>query len=665
MEFDFGGYATKNDVLCTDGRIIRKNAFKSQNGQKVPLVWMHQRNDPTNVLGHAYLENRDDGVYCYCKFNESANGQHAKLLVEHGDVNSLSIFANDLVQKGANVTHGAIREVSLVIAPANSGALIDNPIVQHGDIDSDDYEEYEDMSQATISWFSELEHGVEFDVDAFVEHACDKKVKMGAKKQEDPEEEDDSDSEDKSKEDDDPDPEDKSEEDDSEDEEEKKVKKDSKSMEHAAKDTPEDEETVQDVYNTLTDKQKKVVAFLIGSAIAESENDEEDEDNKAEHSNMEGEDTMSRNVFDQNNTIEMNSQTPSLSHDQMTAIMDDAVKCGSYKTAFLAHAEEIKERYGIENIDILFPDAKTVGDNPYMIKRDTEWVAGVLSETTHVPFSRIKSVAADLTADEARAKGYVKGNRKKEEVIRLLKRVTTPTTVYKKQKLDRDDIVEITELNIIAWLKAEMRIMLNEELARAFLIGDGREIEDEDKINEENIRPIATDDEMYAHQVILEADVANEDLPEEILMAQENYKGSGNPSLYSTSKIVLKMLLAKDKIGRRLYNTDAELSSSMGVKKIVRVPVMEQVTRVTDDGDKIELIAIVVNLRDYTVGATAGGQISMFDDFDIDFNQQKYLIETRCSGALTVPKSAVVIWRKLPAAASKPEGPSESGSELG
>lgn len=646
MEFDFGGYATRNDVLCTDGRIIRKNAFKAQNGQKVPLVWMHQRNDPTNVLGHAYLENRDDGVYCYCKFNNSSRGQHAKLLVEHGDINSLSIFANDLVQKGANVTHGAIREVSLVIAPANSGALIDNPVVQHGD------EEYEDTTKAIISMFSELEHGVEFDIEDFVEHAESgkKPVKMEGKTKKKPveepeeDEEEPEDEEDEDLEDDEPDDaEDDSDEDDTDDEEEKNVKKpNTKSMQHAD-DSNDDEETVQDVYDTLTDKQKKVVAFLIGSALADKEDEDDTDDNKAEHSYLEGE-IMPRNVFDQNNTMEMASQTPSLSHDQLSAIMDDAVKCGSYKTAFLAHAQE----YGIENIDILFPDAKMVGENPALIKRDTEWVAGVLSETTHVPFSRIKSVAADLTADEARAKGYVKGNKKKEEVVKLLKRVTTPTTVYKKQKLDRDDIVDITDLNVVAWLKAEMRIMLNEELARAFLIGDGREIEDDDKIDEECIRPIWKDDDMYAHHVVLEADVADEDLPEEILKAQEEYNGSGTPSMYATSKTILKMLLLKDKIGRRLYNTDSELGSALGVKKLVRVPVMDRQVRKLDGGsEQAELIAILVNLRDYTVGATAGGAVSMFDDFDIDFNQYKYLIETRCSGTLTVPKSAIVIERKV------------------
>lgn len=622
MEFDFGGYVTKNDLLCADGRTIRKNAFKAQNGQKVPLVWMHQRNEPENVLGHAYLENRDDGVYGYCKFNDSPRGRQAKLLVEHGDITSMSIFANNLVQKGGNVTHGMIREVSLVIAPANPGALIDNPVVQHGE------EEYEDLTKAMICSGCDIDLGVEYEL----EHADDgakKSVKM-KKKKPDPEPEDEEEEE--------ADPDDTSDDSDEDDEDEEEdepvdpKKEQKKSMQHAAEED-DDEETVQDVYDSMTDKQKKVVAFMIGAAL-------ESKDDEAEQGDMEGDDFMKKNVFDQE--MEMSDNTPSLSHDQLSCIFEDAKRCGSLKESFLAHAQE----YGIENIDILFPDAKTVGDNPYMIKRDTEWVAGVLAETTHVPFNRIKSVAADLTEDEARAKGYVKGALKKEEVIKLLKRITTPTTVYKKQKLDRDDIIDITDLNIVAWLKAEMRVMLNEELARSFLVGDGREIDDPDKINEENIRPIYKDADMYAHHVYLPADLAEEDLPEEILRAQEEYKGSGNPSFYTTSATVLDMVLIKDKIGRRLYNTETELASAISVSKIVKVPVMERLTREVN-GKKYKLIGIIVNLRDYTVGATAGGQISMFDDFDIDYNQYKYLMETRCCGALTVPKSAIVIEQEV------------------
>lgn len=639
MEFDFGGYVTKNDTLCADGRTIRKNAFKAQDGQRVPLVWMHQRNEPENVLGHAILENRDDGVYGYCKFNNSPRGKQAKLLVEHGDITSMSIYANNLVQKGGNVTHGMIREVSLVIAPANPGALIDNPVVQHGD------EEYEDLTRATITSGCDIELNVEYEI----EHSEDddsEPVKMKAKKKKVL-------SKSKPDPDDDEDEEDDEEEDDFDDEEEDDDmdSKKKKSMQHAdddsnppkTKKTPseaynDDEETVQDVYDSMTDKQKKVVAYMIGAALAEQEDDEAEQSD-----DMEGDDFMARNVFDQNNEMEMSdNKTPSLTHDQISCIFEDAKKCGSLRESFMEHAQE----YGIENIDILFPDAKTVGDNPYLIKRKTEWVAGVLNETNHVPFSRIKTVQADITADEARAKGYVKGNMKKEEVIKLLKRVTTPTTVYKKQKLDRDDILDITDLNIVAWLKSEMRVMLDEELARAFLISDGREIDDPDKIDEEHIRPIWKDDDMYAYHIVLPADITNDELPEELLKAQEEYNGSGNPKFYTTSKTVLKMLLLKDKIGRRLYNTETELSSAIGVASMVKVPVMERQTRVVE-GKTLELVGIIVNLRDYTVGASAGGQVSMFDDFDIDYNQFKYLMETRCCGALTVPKSAIVIEKEV------------------
>lgn len=638
MEFDFGGYVTKNDIVCADGRVIKKNAFKGQNGMKVPLVWMHQRNEPENVLGHAILENREDGVYGYCKFNNSPRGKQAKLLVEHGDITSMSIYANQLVQKGGSVSHGMIREVSLVIAPANPGALIDNPVIKHSDTD----EEYEDITQAIIHsgcdiCFDDVEY------EPTVEHADETKNKKKKKTEtvkmevEDEEEDDETDSEDDT------------EVDDEEDEEEEKDVKKTRSMQHADEDTKskkketseeDDEETVQDVYDTLTEKQKKVVAYMIGAALAEKD---------AEHADEEGDDFMPRNIFDQDNTMEMADTTPALSHDQIATIFEDAKKCGSLKQSCLQHAQE----YGIENIDLLFPDAKAVANEPYMIQRDMEWVAGVLSATKHVPFARIKSTAADITADEARAKGYIKGKKKTEEVIKLLKRITTPTTIYKKQKLDRDDILDITDFNIVAWLQAEMRVMLNEEIARAVLVGDGRNIGSDDKINEDNIRPIWKDDDLYAHHVILDDTTADEDIPEEFLKAQENYKGSGNAVLYTTSNTLLKMLLLKDKIGRRLYNTETELASAIGVSRIVKVPVMEDQKREADsntsggntdaEGQNVELLGIIVNLGDYTIGTNAGGQINNFDDFDIDYNQYKYLMETRMSGALVKPKSAVVI----------------------
>lgn len=636
MEYDFGGYVTKNDLLCADGRTIRKNAFKPQNGAKVPLVWMHQRNDPSNVIGHIVLENRDDGVYGYGKFNNSDFGRKAKHLVEHGDIDAMSIYANQLVQKGGNVTHGMIREVSLVIAGANSGALIDNPIVQH----SDDGQEYEDTTQAIIhSGFLICLDDVSYEPE--VEHSDDGKSNKKPVKMEDDSDdneeaagnnEDNSDAEDESDnegEDEDMDP--------------KKKKTNTKPIEHADK-SDDDEETVQDVYDSMTDKQKKVVAYMIGAALSEQEDDE------AEQSDMKGEDFMPRNVFDQENTLEMTDKTPALSHAQIEAIFEDAKKCGSLKESCLAHAQE----YGIENIDILFPDARAVANEPYMIQRDQEWVAGVLSGTKHVPFANVKSLAADITADEARAKGYVKGTLKKEEVVKLLKRVTTPTTIYKKQKLDRDDILDITDFNIVAWLKAEMRVMLNEEIARAILVSDGREIDDEDKIDEEHIRPIWKDADMYAHHITLPADMTDEELPEQILMAQEAYKGSGSPSMYTTSGLQLKMLLLKDKIGRRLYNTATELASAIDVNQIVKIPVMENLTRVNEDGKTVKLLAILVNLTDYVIGTNRGGEINNFDDFDIDYNQYKYLMETRMSGALVKPKSAVVIEQEVSTGGSTP-----------
>ncbi len=563
MKFDFSGYATKNDLRCSDGRTIRRDAFKHNDGDTVPLVWQHVHNTPENVLGHAVLENRDDGVYAYCKFNDTQSGQNAKTLVQHGDITSLSIFANQLVQKGTDVVHGAIREVSLVLSGANPGALIDNLSIAHAD------GVYEDSEDEAIIYT-----GLPISSDE---------------------------------------------------------------LEHA--DTNQNEsKTVQDVFDTLNEEQKNVVYAMLAQVMEDSVKHSEDDDEYLEHNN--GGDTMKRNVFDGNATA---SQQPTLSHDQIQAIMEDAERFGSLKESFLAHAQS----YGIENIDILFPDARNVTPTPDFIKRDTEWVNGVITGTKHTPFSRIKSTAADITAEEARARGYVKGNLKKEEVIKLLKRVTTPTTVYKKQKLDRDDIVDITDLDVVAWLKAEMRMMLDEEIARAILIGDGRDPASQDKINEENIRPIWKDDDMYSHHVIVDHDTDTEELIEVIIRSRKHYKGSGNPAFYTTTDTLTDMLLLKDKMGRRLYKGVADLQSELRVSKIVEVPVMENQTREDDDElTDLDLVGIIVNLKDYTVGADKGGQISMFDDFDIDYNQYKYLMETRCSGSLTHPKSALVIERR-------------------
>ena len=549
---DFSGYATKNNVKCSDGRTIIKDAFKENDGQKVPLVWQHLHDSPDNILGHAILENREDGVYTYGFFNDSEEGKAAKERVRHGDINGLSIYANKLKQKGSDVIHGMIREVSLVLTGANPEAFIDNVNLEHGD------HSIETLETEAIMYFGDT-----------MTHSDNQEEEIEHK-----------------------------------DDTGKETKKD---------------KTVGEILDTLNEEQKNALYFVLGQAV----------ENDIEHSE-EGTEIMKNNVFD--NTERDKAKKATLSHAQLKTILDDAQKCGSFKESFLAHAAE----YGIEDIEYLFPDARTVTPTPEMIQRDNGWVNVVLNGTKHTPFSRIKSTAADITADEARAKGYVKGNLKKEEVIKLLKRVTNPTTIYKKQKLDRDDIIDITDLDVVAWLKAEMRLMLNEELARAILIGDGREVDDQDKINEENIRPIAYDVDLYSHKVEVAANVSTTDLVETIIRSRVNYKGSGMPTMFTTEAILTDMLLLKDKMGRRLYSTQAELVSALRVDKIVTVEVMEG----HDD-----LIAILVNLRDYTNGADKGGNIGMFDDFDIDYNQYKYLIETRCSGALTKPKSAVVIKR--------------------
>ena len=543
--YDFSGYVTKNDLTCSDGRIIRRDAFKHNDGQTVPLVWMHQHNEPDNVLGHAVLENREDGVYAYAKFNDTERGKHSRLLVQHGDVTALSIYANKLKQMGAEVLHGAIREVSLVLSGANPGAYIDNISMAHAE---------EGLGEAIIYT------GEEFDMD---------------------------------------------------------YNDNDYGFEHA-----EGEETIGEIFDTLNEKQKNVVYAMIGEALQNSKNE-------LKQSDFEGEDNyMKHNVFEGASM----DDTHTLSHGDIKSILDDAQKTGSLKEAVLAHADT----YGINNIDLLFPDAKNLTKEPTWVKRRTEWVNGVLTGVNKTPFSRIKTMTADITADEARAKGYITGNMKKEEVFGLMKRVTTPTTIYKKQKLDRDDIVDITDLDVVAWLKAEMRMMLDEEIARAILIGDGRDIEDEDKINEDNIRPIVKDDNFYAHQVKLDA-ADTENLVENFIRARKVYKGTGTPTFYTTTDVLLDMLLLKDKMGRRLYNTQDELAKALRVAKIVEVEVME--------GYKVDekpLLGVMVNLNDYTLGADKGGQISMFDDFDIDYNQYKYLMETRASGALTIPKSALV-----------------------
>lgn len=579
--YDFSGWATRNNLKCSDGRVIMRDAFKNDDGKKRPLVWMHQHNDPTNVLGHAILENREEGVYAYCTFNDTEQGRNAKQLVEHGDVTALSIFANQLQQKGPNVVHGAIREVSLVLAGANPGAYIES-VIKHDDGDDE---------EGVIYTGEEIVLYHEDQDDNSMSHADE----GGEAKKTETETESEKDS---------------------------------------------DEETVADVFNTLTEKQKTVVYAMIGQALEDSGSAESEDDNKDDTS-KEDDEEMKHNVFDQTDT---QKQENALSHDAMQTIINDAKRFGSMKESVLQHADT----YGIQQIDWLFPDAKNQNMPPEFIKRDTTWVQKVMSGVHHTPFSRIKSMFADITEDDARAKGYMKGKLKKEEVFSLLKRTTSPTTVYKKQKMDRDDIIDITDFDVVSWLKSEMRMMLDEELARAYLIGDGRLASSDDKINEQNIRPIMKDDELFTIQaeVAVSSSATADDVAKAFIRTaiktRKDYKGSGNPILFTTEDMLTDLLLLEDAIGHTLYD-EASLARKLRVREIVTVPVMEGVTGKNGGA----LLGIIVNLQDYNVGADKGGAINMFDDFDIDYNQQKYLIETRCSGALTKPYSAIVLEKKV------------------
>lgn len=583
MKYDFSGWATRNNIKCSDGRTILKDAFKQHDGQTVPLVWNHQHNESANVLGHAVLENRDEGVYAYCTFNDTEAGKNAKLLVEHGDVTALSIYANQLKQKGSNVMHGTIREVSLVLAGANPGAFIDS-VIRHGEFCED---------EAVIYTGEELT----------LQHADDPSDKA-----------------------------------------DKKDKKGDDEVDN-------NEKTIQDVFDTLNEEQKNVVYALIGQALEDKEMAqsaiEENENNIEEDG---GEQEMKHNVFEGKETENNNV----LSHDAMETILKDAKRYGSLKESFLAHANS----YGIKDIECLFPDAKNVNTPPDFIKRDDSYVQKVMRGVHHVPFSRIKSMFADITADQARAKGYIKGNLKKEEVFTLLKRTTTPTTIYKKQKLDRDDVVDITDFDVVAWLKMEMRMMLDEEIARAILVGDGRSSSDDDKINEMNIRPISRDEDLYCVKApVAVAAAATEDeiakaFIRTVIKSRKEYKGSGSPTLFTTEDVITNCLLLEDKNGRVIYDTVDKLATALRVKEIVPVEVMENAKTMVNKVEK-PLMAIMVNLADYYVGADKGGAINMFDDFDIDYNQQKYLMETRCSGALVKPFSAIAVALDQDAAAGK------------
>ena len=631
MKSDFSGYATKNNIRCSDGRTIMHNAFAEQDGDVVPLVWQHDHNSPDNVLGHALLENRDDGVYCYGVFNDTPTAKQARELVSHGDINSLSIYANHLSQNGGNVEHGVIREVSLVLAGANPGAMIDNVAVQHSDGNVDELDD-----EAVIYSGEELNHSDIFDI-----------VQMDDEYE--PEYEDDISHADGSDE--DSDGETIQDVFDTLTDKQKNVvyaligmalnKNSSGDMEHADSDEDSDEdsedETVQDVFDTLTDKQKNVVYALIGLAIDNATGNKEN--NTAEHSAFEG-DAM--NIFEKNGMAM--STADYVSHEDQEAFMTAVAKENptSFKDFAIAHAQD----YGIKDIGILFPDAKAVENQPELYKRDTEWVSTVLSGTRHTPFSRIKTYYADLTEDTARAKGFTldrdNNNRKMDEIFKVAKRQTTPTTIYKKQKLDRDDIIDITDFSVVNFLMSEMKVMLDEEIARAVLIGDGRSASDEDHINSECIRPIVGDDEMYVIYSV--ATAADEDMTafvDRVRTSKTGYLGSGTPTMFISPSKHGQLMVQRDKVGRRLYDTDASLAAAMGVSAIVEVPLFENLVDPKKQSNNVD--ALIVNLRDYTIGTDNGGAVTSFEDFDIDYNQKKYLMETRMSGALSKLKSAIVI----------------------
>jgi len=581
MEADFSGYATKAGLKCSDGRTIMPGAFKHQDQMRVPLVWQHGHSDPENVLGHAILEAREDGVYTYGYFNESSRATHTKGLLEHGDINMLSIWANELVERSGRVLHGAIREVSLVLSGANPGAIIENVTIRHSDGDEDILDD-----EAIIYTGLELEliHG---SIDTNDTTDTTDTTDM------------------------------------------------TDNIEHTTTDTTDNTdngdngETVQDVYDSMTDKQKEVLHFMLGQAL-ESVSGDLSQSNLDDETNDDQEGTkMTRNVFESDEKDKVSV----LSHSDIKAIVDDATKSGSLKES----VENYALAHGINDIDTLFPEATQLTAAPEFFARRMEWVAGILGGARKTPFSRIKTATADLTFEDARAKGYIKGTLKKEEFFGTSRRITTPQTIYKKQKLDRDDIIDITDFDVVLWMKGEMRMMLDEELARAILIGDGREPGSEDKINELNIRPIAKDDDFYTIAVnvnIGDATSSVQEIVDAIILNRQYLRGSGQPTMYTTETVIAQFLLLKDTLGRRIYQSLDQLAAELRVGSIVPVEVL---------GDEPDIVAILVNMTDYVIGADKGGQVSLFDDFDIDYNQYKYLIETRCSGALIRPKAAMVV----------------------
>lgn len=623
--YDFSGWASKNNLRCADGRVIKKDAFKVQDGMSVPLVWNHQHTDVDDVLGHAILENREDGVYVYGSFNDTAKGQNAKSCVKHGDVTSLSILANNLVQNGTDVEHGTIREVSLVIAGANPGARIES-VAYHGlDMDFDEDEGILFTGENIVL----AESG-----DDIISHADDKK-------NDDPKKEDE-------------------------------------------KGDKGSGETIREVYNTLNDKQKMAVSAIVTQVVSDSKSKKDDDDqnknkepDEDEKDDKKGGAEMKHNIFEGKNKAK-----DLLSHSDFKLIFEDAKRCGSlkesvkhhlYKDGVLAHALDLagmelaegKQTYGFNDAAMLFPEPKATTDKPEWISREMTWVQKVLSKVHRTPFSRIKSVYANITEDEARAKGYIKGNQKKEEVFTTLKRTTTPQTIYKLQKLDRDDILDITDFDSVSWVRSEMKIMLDEEKARAILIGDGRQSDSDDKISEEHIRPVVTDVPLFNTTVLVsvsanatESEIAKATI-NAIIKSRKRYKGSGSPDFYTTTDVTTDMLLLEDGIGHKLYKTDSELATTLRVKEIIEVEPMEGY-EVTYKEKKYPLIGTIVNLIDYNVGADKNAGETMFDDFDIDFNQYKYLLETRMSGALIKPFSAITLLLDKGGAAAYSAGPSSS-----
>lgn len=609
MPYDFEGWATKNDLECSDGLIVRKDAFKVDNGKKVPLIWNHQHNKVGDVLGHAVLENRNEGVYARCSFNNTPAGRDAKEAVLHGDVSALSIYANNLHRVGNDILHGVIREVSLVLAGANPGAFIES-ILSHGDVI--DIEEDEGLFYTN--------EGI------FICHAEDPK-------------------EDKNKPEDEP---------------------------------KQDEKTVEEIFNEMTDEQKAAVGIVIEQVVKDNKKDSETGKKPEEKEEPE----MKHNMFEGSG-----GSANVISHSDMKKILEDAQSIGSLKKAVKQHIENgvLKhtaldtsgmdtatgsQTYGFNDPSMLFPDYKALNETPEWISRNMDWVSKLMSKVHHTPFSRIKSLYANITEDEARAKGYMKGDLKKDEVFATLKRTTDPQTVYKRQKLDRDDILDITGFDVIAWIRAEMRVMLDEEIARAILIGDGRPAASEDKIQEHHIRPVVKDVPLFNTivKVSVSADATEEDIAKAtiktMIRARKHFKGSGKPDFWTTEDVTTEMLLLEDQIGHAVYKTEAELSTKLRVNEIIPVEPMEGYTLTLTEGTTTKeypLIGVVVNMADYNVGADKGGEVTMFDDFDIDYNQQKYLIETRISGALVKPFSALtIVLDKAAASTGKPSGSSSS-----